>query len=223
MPALVPLQSSAAGDARLQFLRRLFHDLATPLSAVSLHLEGADRRVRRGEDPSDSLGIARTELGRAFELFDRGRELLLASRGAPSSFDFDDWVEEVVRRRDTGRRLSLSGTTGGRVFGDRESLAGALEALLANALEFSDGLAPVTVLRLRDDASLAVRVQNPGRLPGDDSEKLFAPGLTAPGRNWGMGLPRARLAAAEAGGVVILTEEGGVVSATLAIPEKRGP
>lgn len=221
MPALVPLQNSAARDARLQFLRRLFHDLATPLSAVSLHLEGADRRVRRGEDPSDALGIARTELGRAFELFDRGRELLLASRGASSSFDFDAWVEEVVRRRDSGQRLSLSGTTGGRVFGDREGLSGALDALLANALEFSDGRAAVAVRRLRYDASLTVRVENPGRLPGGDSEKLFAPGLTAPGKNWGMGLPSARLAAAEAGGTVSLTEKGGIVSATLAVPEQR--
>ena len=59
-------------QTRREFLKRFFHDLATPLSAVSLHLEGADRRARRGADPSDALAVARTELGKAFDLFDAG-------------------------------------------------------------------------------------------------------------------------------------------------------
>ena len=70
-------QNEGLDPARREFLKRFFHDLATPLSAVSLHLEGADRRARRGADPSDALAVARTELGKAFDLFDRGREFLL--------------------------------------------------------------------------------------------------------------------------------------------------
>lgn len=60
-------------------LRKFFHDLATPLSAVSLHMERASRLCSRGEDPTDALSMARRELERAFDLFDRGREALLAS------------------------------------------------------------------------------------------------------------------------------------------------
>jgi signal transduction histidine kinase len=59
-------------------LRRFFHDLATPLSSASLHLERASRLAARGDDASEALSTARRELDRAFELFERGREELLA-------------------------------------------------------------------------------------------------------------------------------------------------
>ena len=58
-------------------LRRFFHDLATPLSGASLHLERASRLAARGEDPEEALSTARRELHRAFELFERGRADLL--------------------------------------------------------------------------------------------------------------------------------------------------
>lgn len=62
-------------------LRRFFHDLATPLSGVGLHLERASRLSSRGEDPSEALAVARRELERAFELFERGREAFLSRSG----------------------------------------------------------------------------------------------------------------------------------------------
>lgn len=58
-------------------LRRFFHDVATPLSGVSLHLERAVRLHARGEDPADALATARRELDRAFDLFERGRAAIL--------------------------------------------------------------------------------------------------------------------------------------------------
>jgi hypothetical protein len=58
-------------------LRRFFHDLATPLSGASLHLERASRLAARGEDPEDALATARRELHRAFDLFERARAELL--------------------------------------------------------------------------------------------------------------------------------------------------
>jgi hypothetical protein len=60
-------------------LRRFFHDVATPLSAVSLHLERAARLAQRGDDPSEPLATARRELERAFSLFEKGRETLLSA------------------------------------------------------------------------------------------------------------------------------------------------
>ncbi|HEY3204703.1 MAG TPA: histidine kinase dimerization/phospho-acceptor domain-containing protein [Thermoanaerobaculia bacterium] len=66
-----------AAAARADFLKQFFHDLATPLSAVALHLELAKRRVNRGEDPDDALVTARKELDRALQLFEEGREVLL--------------------------------------------------------------------------------------------------------------------------------------------------
>src|SRR5688572_19049593 len=132
-------------SARRQFLRAFLHDLATPLSAVSLHLEGASRRLQRGDDPSESLDIARAELSRAFELFEHGRELLLARPSGQESFLFDEWVESAARGL-AADGVRIEGTTEGRVSGDRSKLDEALSALLVNALESQS---PLSVVRER--------------------------------------------------------------------------
>lgn len=203
-------------SARRQFLRTFLHDLATPLSAVSLHLEGANRRLGRGDDPSESLDIARAELARAFELFEQGRELLLARPSRQETFLFDDWVESATKELATDG-FRIEGRTEGRVAGDRKKLSEALSALLVNALESQ---APLSVVRERKDGRLQVRVENRGRLPSDDPEKLFAPRFSGAGKNWGMGLARARLYAADAGGAVRLTQDGDRVVAILELPEE---
>ena len=216
MPA--PKQSMTDSDRfRREFLARFFHDLATPLSAVSLHLEGADRRARRGADPSESLAIARAELAKAFELFDHGRDVLLEPGRAPETFSFDEFVDASVSGNGAGP--SVSGVTGGRVRGDREALTRALTALVANAVE-SSGAAAVSVVRERSGAWLRVRVENPARLPVENPEALFSPRAAAPGKNWGMGLARARLHAADAGGTVTLSQDGDRVKAILDLPEE---
>ena len=229
MDQLVPVVFSTKGadltlpqerpevSARRQFLRTFLHDLATPLSAVSLHLEGANRRMQRGDDPSESLGIARAELARAFELFEQGRELLLAQPSTRETFLFDDWVERAARDLPT-EDVRIEGSTEGRVAGDRSKLDEALSALLVNALELQG---PVSILRERRDGRLHVRIENRGLLPADDPEKLFAPRSSGAGKNWGMGLARARLFAADAGGAVRLTQEGDRVVAILELPEER--
>lgn len=70
------LSNPARGEGSTE-LRRFFHDIATPLSAVSLHLERASRMAARGEDPEDALKTAREQLDRAFGMLERGREELL--------------------------------------------------------------------------------------------------------------------------------------------------
>ena len=200
-----------AGSARRQFLRTFFHDLATPLSAVSLHLEGASRRHSRGQDPSESLETAKSELARA--LGNCADDLGVGVE----SFSFDDWVETALHSF-AGDGVAIEGRTEGRISGDRARLSEALTALVVNALESSPG--SVAVVRERCDAGLRARVENPGRLSGDDPEKLFAPRATGAGKNWGMGLALARLYAADAGGVVQLSQDGERVIATLQLPEE---
>jgi len=216
---LTPDPERREDSSRRQFLRTFLHDLATPLSAVSLHLEGASRRFARGEDPSESLEIAKTELGRAFDLFGRGRELLLATPGRAETFSFDDWVESALRAY-AGDGVVLAGRTGGNVLGDRERLSEALSSLVVNALE-SASSSPVSVFLERAGGLLQVRIENRGNLSAEDPEKLFAPRAAGSGKNWGMGLARARLYAADAGGVVRLGQDGDRVSAVLALPEER--
>ncbi len=64
-------------------LRRFLHDVSAPLSAVALNLETASRRAAKGEDPSTLLDLARRELARCFEIFERGRSELLGGPDGP--------------------------------------------------------------------------------------------------------------------------------------------
>lgn len=209
---------STASEARRDFLRRFFHDLATPLSAVALHLEGADRRVQRGEDPSESLQIARAELARAFDLFERARECLVSPPGEAETFAFDALVDSAVGS--SAGAAAIEGRTGGRVTGNRRALEAALYALIANAVEAA-GAATVRVRRERINGFLRAVVENPGRLAVSDPERLFSPQSAGAGRKWGMGLPRARLQAADAGGRIWVEQTGDQVIATLELPEEN--
>ena len=58
-------------------LRRFFHDLAGPLSALALQIESANRSVASGKDPAPALARAREELGKVFHHFESGRAALL--------------------------------------------------------------------------------------------------------------------------------------------------
>ena len=215
---LAEKQLLSAVAAHRDFLRRFLHDVATPLSAVSLHLEAADRRARRGADPSESLAIARAEVARAFDLFDRGRELLLFEPAAEESVSFDEVVSAAAARCGAGG-VTLDGSTGGFVRSDPRALTEAVEALLYNAMEASPGSA-VTAALERNGERLALRVENAGRLSGDP-ETLFSPRVAAPGKSWGMGLAKARLFSAAAGGATRLEQRGDRVVATLELPEER--
>jgi hypothetical protein len=64
-----------------------------------------------------------------------------------------------------------------------------------------------------------VEVENPGQLPTDNPDALFSPKAARQGRNWGMGLPLARVGASDLGGAIRLEQHGGSVRATLEIPE----
>jgi signal transduction histidine kinase len=207
-----------AREARRDFLRRFFHDLATPLSAVALHLEGADRRVQRGADPSEPLQIARAELARAFELFEHGRECLLGAEGDAETFSFDALVDSAVQAGGASVP-AIEGRTEGRVTGNRGALEQALRALVANAVEAS-GADTVHVRRERRNGCVRAIVENPARLAGSDPERMFSPQVAGAGRKWGMGLPRARLQAADAGGRIWLQQTENQVIATLELPEE---
>jgi len=81
----VTAQNGSAEDREEMSLRRFLHDLAAPLSAVSLHLETAVRRVQKGGDLTESLATAQRELEKAFELFESGRTKLMKNSEPPKA------------------------------------------------------------------------------------------------------------------------------------------
>jgi hypothetical protein len=78
-------QNGQAEDRQEMSLRRFLHDLAAPLSAVSLHLETAVRRVQKGNDPTESLATAQRELEKAFQMFETGRTKLITNSEPPKA------------------------------------------------------------------------------------------------------------------------------------------
>jgi signal transduction histidine kinase len=206
----------SAASARRDFLKRFFHDLATPLSAAALHLEGVDRRLRKGTDPAESLAVARAELARAFDLFDLGRDVLLEESAEPEKIDLDAVAAEVAAGYPG---VTVEGRAGVPVLANRASITAALSALVVNAVEAASA-AQAQVRLERDRGQVRIRVENPGSLGTDNPEALFSPKAARSGRKWGMGLARGRLALAEAGGSLRLEQRDGRVVATLELPEE---
>lgn len=172
--------------------------------------------MRRGADPTEPLSTARTELGRAFDLFERVREFLLEEPQPPETLDFDALARYVAANHPGVR---VEGETGGAVLADRGALAAGLAALVVNAVEAS-GPSSVVIRLARDGACVRASVENPGRLEVSNPEALFSPKSAGPGKGWGMGLSRARVAAADAGGSVRIEQRDGRVTAILEIPEE---
>jgi C4-dicarboxylate-specific signal transduction histidine kinase len=159
--------------------------------------------------------VARAELGKAFDLFDRGREFLLETPENSGALELDSAVRAIAA--DHG--IPVEGETGGKVRGNPAALKSVLSALVINAVE-AGGPNAARIRLSRRGSTLRVEVENPGELPADNTELLFSPKSARAGRNWGMGLPVARVGASDLGGALRLEHQAGVVRATLEIPEE---
>jgi hypothetical protein len=79
-------QDKVVGNGRSdeESLHAFLRDVSTPLSAVALHLETASRRLSQGEDPAKWIGVAKKELGKALDMFERGRTQILTGQLPPA-------------------------------------------------------------------------------------------------------------------------------------------
>jgi two-component system sensor histidine kinase CpxA len=96
-------------------------------------------------------------------------------------FDLDEMIEEVVHDASfegaaKGCRISVQGSAGTAVNGNRELLRSAIENVLRNAVRYSPPDAPVEVAVERVDGGLAVSVRDRGPgVPAADVERIFEP------------------------------------------------
>lgn len=79
-----PDKDKGNGRSDEESLHAFLRDVSTPLSAVALHLETASRRLSRGEDPAKWIGVAKKELGKALDMFERGRTQILTGQLPPA-------------------------------------------------------------------------------------------------------------------------------------------
>lgn len=150
-----------------EFISMASHELKTPVTSLKGFTNVLQRRLARQGDEqglhylarmdaqldklthliSDLLDISRMESGK------------LVLRAEP--FNLDSLVEEVVENMQaatTTHRLSIEGSTGMQVFGDRERLAQVYVNLLTNAIKYSPQADTVLVRLLQDSEAHQVIV-----------------------------------------------------------------
>ncbi|WAL66508.1 HAMP domain-containing sensor histidine kinase [Amycolatopsis cynarae] len=167
--------------AQRAFVADASHQLRNPLTALNLRLQNLDEMV--AEEALSDYEAARTEARRLNDVLDA--LLTLARReamsGAPVTIDASDALSErvaawrpVAAARDVELRADIP--DGLSVHAVPHAVDGILDALLDNALKFSEGHVPadgdasVEVSAYRTGAMVAIAVRDHG--PGVEPEEL---------------------------------------------------
>ncbi len=160
-----------------RFLHDASHELRTPVTIARGHLELLRGRVRDGGE----IGIALDELARMDGIIER--LLLLAAAGHPefvrmSKLDVEPFLEDVFMRWSelAPRAWRLGPLATGTLVADPERLRAALDALLENAVKYTDEQAAIE-LRSRNAGRgrLVIEVHDEGcGIPDDALERIFA-------------------------------------------------
>jgi signal transduction histidine kinase len=156
----------AAEDLLVQqerFLQDVSHELRTPVTIARGHLD----LLRRNGGDTPELSVAVDELARMERLI--SRLLLLAKAGQPQLLqprwiDADAFLEEVfVRWTEVAPRAwRLGRLAEGRVFADEEALRDALDALLENAVKYTEPADAIEVRSSVLDFGLVIEVADTG-------------------------------------------------------------
>jgi PAS domain S-box-containing protein len=226
---------------RDDFLSIASHEFRTPLTVLKMELQLHGRSLRPGEAVT-AAQVARVE--RLERHLDRLEALvggLLRAGGmargtlrlAPTSLDLVELVREVVDRcRSAGRRgeadLALEADAPVHGTWDRDRVAEALSAIVANAVKYG-GAAPVVVRVRAEELFATVEIEDGGQgIRPEDHARIFerferaAP--IAHFGGFGVGLWVARqIAAAHGGDIEIRSEPGKGARFALRLPRAAAP
>jgi two-component system, OmpR family, sensor kinase len=165
-----------------RLLRDISHELRSPLARMRLAVGLARRPTADSERQLDRL---EREIERLDDLI--GQVLKLARLNGTDApierepIDVDEMIEEIVHDANfegaaKGCTISVEGSAGQTVNGNRELLRSAIENVLRNAVRYSPPGAPVEVAVERSDAGLAVSIRDRGPgVPAADLERIFEP------------------------------------------------
>ena len=168
-------RNAALLDRQERFLNDVTHELGTPVTIARGHLE-----LVRWETPdSHDLDVAIDELGRIERII--ARLLLLAKSERPDfvrrqPIEVESFLEDVfVRWSDvTDRGWRLGPLAPGRLLADEESLRTALDALLENAVKYTEPRQPIELRAAAEDGELVIEVRDGGcGVPPEAVERIF--------------------------------------------------
>jgi signal transduction histidine kinase len=159
-----------------RFLHDVSHELRTPVTIARGHLEVLQRL--NGE-PTQEVGVALDELGRIEHILER--LLLLANSKqpdfiVPAQVDVEPFLEDVFMRWSevVPRSWTLGDLSRGTVPADPEALRNALDALLENAVKYTEPADAITLSARAAGDDLMIEVADEGcGLPPDAVDLIF--------------------------------------------------
>jgi signal transduction histidine kinase len=179
--AMQRLQREVAERAALlqqqkRFLHDVSHELRTPVTIARGHLEVLRRLNGK---PAQEIEVALDELGRIEHILER---LLLLAKSkqpdfvVPEDVDVQAFLEDVLVRWSgtVPRGWHLGDVPAGTLRVDPEALRIALDALIENAVKYTEGPERIELSARRSGPDLVVEVADEGQgLPPGESDRIF--------------------------------------------------
>ena len=159
-----------------QFLHDVSHELRTPVTIARGHLEVLRRN---GHGPLQEVDVALDELGRIERIL--GQLLLLAKSDRPdfvvlAEIDLELFLEDVLMRWSevAPRAWRLGHVPAGALRVDPEALRIVLDALLENAVKYTDGSDAIEIRALAKGTRVVTEVEDQGcGVPKDALGQIF--------------------------------------------------
>jgi two-component system, NtrC family, sensor kinase len=224
---LADMRRDNASKVRLaalgQLAAQLAHEIGTPLSSVSGHLQLA--LLQRDLQPvlRDRLEVSSREIERISHIvrdyLDSTRPLEPERQATDVSRLLNEAIElthavgsQTGRRAPVVREVDASDTALRDIVTDPGLLRQILVNLLTNALDAVDKNGRVTVAARSDEGGVLITVSDTGHgIPADDLKRIFEPFYTTKGRGKGTGLGLAicrQLTAALGGSIAVDSQPG---------------
>ena len=163
-------------ERQQRFLHDASHELRTPVTIAQGQLEVLRRT---GAAAAPEMDVALDELGRMQRILER---LLLLARADQPDFlelqeiELDEFLEDVFMRWSevAPRRWRLGGLARGTLRADPEQLRIALDALLENAVKYSEAGAGIDLASRAAGAEVVVEISDEGiGVPDDALTRIF--------------------------------------------------
>jgi signal transduction histidine kinase len=216
-----PSGLSAAEWARTDFFTTAIHELKTPLTTISAHIQRAGKLMtvdpERGRAAVD---LALQQVGRMTRLIGGLQDAIRLRSNAMTlevvTFDLSDAIGDAIIRNEHEEQARFRfdhPEIGVRVSGDPARISQILDNLLSNALKYSPAGTPIEIAVTTTGGEAQVWVEDRGvGIAADERDRLFAPYFRTqrtrgiPGS--GLGLHISRRLAQQHGGRLWLESSG---------------